>query len=102
MTTIETKLSNIRPRIEKISPIAGYAVLGFGILNVLLGIALAFYFARVASDVVILNYIFNYQFWGVLFFISGVMLLWGFYKNNWPLMRRWLTIALFFKFMWLI
>jgi hypothetical protein len=99
-TDIEKQLHQVRPRIEAISPIAGYGTLCFGIFNTLIGISLFTFTSRFGGEISILNVIFNYQFWGVMFFLGGLAMIYGYIRNDWNLMRWALVVALFFKSLW--
>lgn len=91
-----------RPRIEKVNRIAGWGTLVFGIFNMSLGVALFFFQARFSGGISVLNYIFNYQFWGMAFFLSGLALTTAFMANSWHMMRQVIAVMLTFKFIWLL
>lgn len=99
---ITQAIKEARPKLSVISPLVAKIVLGFGVINVLLGIGLATTKAQLASPLVIAPNTGAFQLWGALFFVLGVLMLWGYWRNNWKFLRHTFVIGILFKFMWAV
>lgn len=102
MDDISHSIKEARPRLSKVSPLAAKIVLGFGIVNILLGLGLASTQARLATSLVIAPNQFAYQAWGAAFTFLGILMLLGYYHNEWKFMRQTFIIGMAFKFAWAI
>ena len=101
MQNIEKELSKVRPHIKLVNPVVARGIYGFGIFNILLGISLFFQQSRFEGNVVILNFLLDFQLWGFIFFALGCYMLYAYHSNKWEGMRRSQLIAVFFKSVWL-
>lgn len=88
------------PLLKKVNGLLNLGVIAFGWFNLVLGAAL---YSQSAStvDFFIINEVFTYQFWGIMFFVGGLSLLVGHLMNWWAVMRQTILFLLFTKFMWL-
>lgn len=88
------------PRIKQVNGLLNLGVLSFGWFNLVLGASL-FFQASSTNEFFIINEVFTYQFWGIVFFIGGISLLVGHLLNYWTWMRWTILGLLFTKFIWL-
>lgn len=101
-TDIQKVIRNVRPKLKFVSPLSYSIIWGFGIFNIALGLALTqLPYPTPQPTLVIINEIFGYLFWGVLFTVLGVLKLYFIKRNDWANIRRSLIIALLFKAIWL-
>jgi len=99
---LKKKIETARPHISLISPITGWIVLGFGWLNVLLGIGLYNSPQSSTQRLVVVNHILTLKVYAALFMVLGLVMLYGYVRNNWSLMKKSLVAGLFIKATWLI
>lgn len=99
---IAQAIKEARPKLKRVSPLVAKIVIGFGVINILLGIGLATTQASLATPLVVAPEQFYYQLWGFLFFTLGVAMLWLYARNSWRGMRYTFVIGMCFKFMWAI
>lgn len=89
------------PRLKNISRPAAWNTLTFGVFNLALGLGLLSTTAYTLTEFFIIQGFFNEQFWGVCFFIIGVIMLGAYFTNRWQTMRQINVLALFLKLFWL-
>jgi len=94
-------MKNKTPRLSQVEPIISKLMIAFAIFNLVLGIGLFSLSARTLNFFIV-NDVFNEQFWGGVFFATGIAMLVGFIINNWKLMRFSLVVGLALKFFWLL
>lgn len=95
-------IKEARPRLSRVSPLVAKIVLGYAVVNVLLGVSLAITTARLSTGLVIAPTQFAFQVWGVLFTILGIALFYTYWKNSWKGMRGLFVVGMCFKFAWTI
>lgn len=100
MTTIKQQIRQARPKLKDVSPLAAAIVVGFGIMNIVLGLGLITSRVRTV-DLMIINQFTTYEVWGVIFAAVGLASLIGFAVNSWKTMRVMLVIGVFLKMWWL-
>lgn len=88
------------PDLKEVNGLLNLTVIAFGFFNLILGACL-FVQSAVTKDFFIINDLFTYQVWGVVFFSGGLSLLIGRWLNYWTMMRQTLLFLLFTKFIWL-
>lgn len=74
MSEIKQKIRQARPRLRDVSPLAASIDIGFGIMNVILGFGLFTLRAR-TMNLLVINDLMTYQFWGIVFGLLGVAML---------------------------
>lgn len=82
-------------------PLISYIMKGFVAFNIILGIGLFSNVARTAQFFII-NEIFTYQFWGVLFFINGLVQLYTLIRHNDKLIRISLMSGMVLQTFWMV
>lgn len=102
--SIEKQLQAARPRLAVASPLAFWIVMIFGVFNILLGLSFVFALdqGRFTASLLIVNNIFSYDRWGMIFIVLGVVKLFSLYTNNWNLSRNSLFIGVAIKAGWAI
>lgn len=99
MHEVKQKLKELRPNLRLVAPLTWSIILGFGILNVVLGISLMYY--PLGRSISIVSTYTPMWLYGVLFAVLGVAMLLNLYKNNWRWLRRLLLIGLLLKAIWM-
>lgn len=104
MTNIEKQIQKARPRLRTVTPLAYWIIIVYAFFNILLGISLflAIDQSRISSPLLIVNDVFSYKFWGVLFIAVGTLKLFALKTNNWNLSRRSLLVGISIKAAWAI
>lgn len=100
MSEIKQKIRQARPRLRDVSPLGASIVIGFGIMNVILGFGLFTLRAR-TMNLLVINDLMTYQFWGVIFGLLGVAMLLAYWINSWTRLRQALIVGVFLKSWWL-
>jgi len=82
-------------------PLISYIMKGFVAFNIILGIGLFSNVAR-TTQFFIINEIFTYQFWGVLFFVNGLIQLYTLIQHNNQLIHISLMSGMILQTFWMI
>lgn len=104
MTNIEKQLQHARPRLKLVSPLAHWTVLVMAWFNILLGSAMLLVLDHriFSSPLLIVNDVFTFQFWGILFLGLGLLKLWSLKINDWRLSRNTLLLGVAVKAAWMV
>jgi hypothetical protein len=103
MTEINKRIQEARPNLRLVSPLAAAIVLGYGVVNIALGVGLFFYVnPSPDSTFAIITAWTPFQLWGVVFLALGLFKLYTLYKNDWVNMRRSLIVGILIKSVWFI
>lgn len=102
--TTSTQLAKARPTLRIVSPLSHYFVLIMAVFNILLGLTLIYGIDRnrLSASLIIVNNIFSYTFWGVVFITIGLIKLYALKTNNWGLSRKTLLLGVSVKAMWAV
>lgn len=100
MPKANSKIKFIEPKLRAVRPKSALAMKIFGTLNVVLGFSLYFQTARTHPSFFIINHLLDYQFWGVIYFSVGVLMLSSYIFNSWAIMRWSLLASLAIEFYW--
>lgn len=98
MTDIKKQLNNARPALSNVSPIVFKLTWAFVPLNILIGLALVFQ-KTVAQPPLITQSVPNAA-WAVSFLGIATFLTYSLIVNDWQLLKRTMTFALFLKAVW--
>lgn len=101
---VAKEIKDARPSLRIVSPLAYWIILIFGVFNILLGttLYLALDQKRFTASLIIVNDVFTFQFWGLLFVTIGLLKLFSLYRNNWKLARNTLLMGISVKAAWAI
>lgn len=99
---ITQTIKEARPKLSVISPLVAKIVLGFAVVNILLGWGLAAKVARLDTSLVISPSQFTFQLWGGAFILLGIAMLVTYALNQWKAMRATFVVGMAFKFAWAI
>ena len=99
---LQRQLRHARPSLKLVSPLAHAVVLIFGLFNLFLGISLIFAIDqdRITSPLIIVNDVFNFRFWGIVFILLGSFKLASLKWNSWTASRRSLLLGVAVKSAW--
>lgn len=102
--SLEHQIKAARPRLKTVSPLAHWIVIALAAFNIVFGLSLftAFDANRYSAPLLIVNNIFTYQFWGLVFMGLGVLKIYSVYTNNWTLARNSLIGGVSVKAAWAI
>lgn len=83
---------------------AHWTILVMAAFNILLGASLFLLIdaGRVSAPLIIVNSLFTYKFWGVVFIAIGLLKMYALYSNKWELARASLMIGVSVKAMWAV
>ncbi len=101
-TKVKKELRVARPRLKLVSPLAHTVVMIFGLFNLFLGISLllAIDHNRVTSPLIIVNDVFSFRFWGIVFILLGIIKLLTLRLNSWSASRKSLLLGVAVKSAW--
>lgn len=96
------ELLQARPRLKLVSPLAHWTVMIMAIFNFFLGASLLFLVdqSRFSAPLIIVNDLFTYKFWGVVFIAIGLMKVYALKTNRWELARASLIVGVAVKAAW--
>ena len=99
---LQKQLRHARPSLKLVSPHAHAIVLIFGLFNIFLGLSLilAIDQDRITAPLIIVNEVFNFRFWGIVFIALGAIKLVSLKFNSWSLSRRSLLLGMAIKSAW--
>lgn len=99
MSDINRKIKEARPRLQTIAPLSSSITTGFAIFNIVLGAGLMFQKARTVEFFIVNDFL-NYQIWGAIFMLLGVVMGTALIMNSWRITRWSLLIGIFLKLWW--
>ena len=99
MQEIKQQIKELRPSLRSVAPLTWSIILGFGILNLVLGASLIYY--PLGQPVAIITPVTPLAFYGWLFIVLGVLMLYHLWRNNWKWLRRLLILGVLIKSIWL-
>lgn len=104
MTNVKAELKQARPKLSLVSPLSYWVVKVMGLFNILLGTSFLFTLDedRFTASLLIVNDVFTFKFWGIVFISLGLVKLYSLYANNWKLSRNSLLIGVFIKAAWMV
>jgi hypothetical protein len=103
MTDIAKKIREVRPKLKTVSPLTAAIMLGYGVINILLGLGMLVYVnPSPDAQFAIINDVVTFQVWGIIFILLGLTKLYGYFKNDWKLMKVSLVLGLVVKATWAI
>ena len=104
MNETHKSILHARPKLRTVSPLAYWITFILAVFNVILGVSLfvSFDAHRIATPLIIVNDLFTYQFWGVIFASLGVFKFWALFTNNWKMARQSLIMGVVLKATWAI
>lgn len=99
---LHKELQKARPKLRQVTPLAHAVLLVYAFFNIFLGISLFVTIdqSRITAPLLIVNNVFNYKFWGVMFVVLGLTKLFALKTNNWDLSRKSLLFGVAIKAAW--
>ena len=95
-------IKQARPKLSLVSPLVSKIIIGFIVMNILLGISLIAKLGYITNGLVIAPNEFVFQLWGGVFIVLGITKLFAYLRNNWQMLRYILVIAVFIKIIWML
>jgi len=104
MTTIEKQIQKARPKLKTVTPLVHWVITVYAYFNIIFGLSLFFAIdqTKISASLLIVNDIFSYKFWGVVFIIIGIIKLFALKTNNWKLSRQSLLLGVSIKAAWAV
>ena len=103
MTEIEKRIRQARPKLKLVSPLAAAIIMGYGFVNLALGLGLWIYVNPTPdSTFAVITPLTSFHFWAVVFTVLGVFKLYSYFRNDWSKMRLSLIIGVLIKSIWFI
>lgn len=104
MTDLQKQLRQARPKLKVVSPLAYWIMLSLATFNVVFGsvLFLALDQNRLSAPLLIVNEVFTYQFWGLIFIGLGLLKFFSLWANNWNLARNTLLMGVTVKITWAV
>jgi hypothetical protein len=101
---IERKIRKAQPRLRKARPLPFWIILIFAFFNIAIGISLYLSFDadRITASLLVVNELFTFKAWGIVFVGVGLVKLYSLITNNWILARHSLLLGVFIKSAWAI
>jgi hypothetical protein len=98
MRQVKQKIKDLRPPLRVVAPMTFYITVGFGVLNLVLGLALIN--TPESGGLAIVGKYTPMWLYGVLFLVLGIFGLAVVYKNDWKWIRRTLIMGMLYKSIW--
>lgn len=104
MSNLKHQLRKARPSLKMVSPLAHWTVMIMAVFNILLGASLLLLIDqnRLSAPLIIVNSLFTYKFWGIVFITIGVMKIYALLSNRWGLARLTLMLGVSVKAAWAV
>ena len=104
MNDTKKSIQHARPKLRIVSPLAYWNVFILASFNVILGttLFLALDQHRLRTSLLIINDLFTFQFWGIVFLLLGIFKFWALFTNNWHKARASLLAGVVLKSSWAI
>lgn len=100
MSSLTTQLRRARPRLRVVAPLTWSICWGYVVVNLLIGVGLYLTY-RPSSQILIINNVFTYQVWGIIFIALSLAKAYGLVTNRWSLVKNMLISGLLVKAFWL-
>lgn len=97
---VSKKIRQARPRLRDVAPLTTAIVVGYAFMNTTLGVLLFLTQAR-TRNLVVVNDVLTYQFWGTCFVILGLAMFIALKMNVWSVIKKTLIVGVFLKSWWL-
>ena len=95
-------IKSARPRLSLVSPLVAKIIIGFIVMNILLGVSLVSKLGYITNGLVIAPNEFVFQIWGGVFILLGITKLIAYVRNDWKTLRMILVMAVFIKIIWML
>lgn len=104
MTNIEKQIQKARPSLKLVSPLSYLIVATMAVFNIILGLSFLLLIdqSRFSAPLLIVNEIFTFNFWGVVFIAIGMLKLYSLVHNDWNLARKSLILGVSVKAAWTV
>lgn len=101
---LKREIRKARPSLRLVSPMSFWFIFVMGVFNLILGASLFFTIdqGRVSAPLIIVKDFLTYQFWGVVFFVLGLVKLGTLKYNSWKWARRSLIFGVSLKSAWMV
>lgn len=102
MKDVRKSIQHARPKLRLVSPLAYWIIFILGFFNIALGGSFLFTLDRFTNSLLIVNDVFTFQMWGLVFIGLGILKLYSLWANKWSLARTTLLIGVTVKAAWAI
>lgn len=104
MTTLEKQIKQARPSLKMVTPLVHWVITIYAYFNIIFGLSLFFAIdqTKISASLLIVNGVFSYKFWGIVFILIGIIKLFALRTNNWDLSRKSLLLGVSIKAAWAV
>lgn len=98
------KIRAARPTLKLVTPLSYRIIWIMALFNILLGSSMLIGIdsERVSASLIMVNELFSFRFWGIVFIGIGLLKFYALKTNNWELSRRSLLVGVAIKAAWSI
>lgn len=97
------QLDKLHPRLRALAPMSFWVTSVYATLNMAIGGTFLVAFHQVdRTDLIIVNTVTTFQFWGVVFVLLGLGKYWALYHNRWASTKRLMLAGVAVKTTWAI
>ena len=103
-SSLKEQIRQARPSLRMVSPLAHWTVMTMAVFNLLLGASLLTLVdqTRLSAPLIIVNDLFTYKFWGIIFILIGFLKIYALVSNRWELARTSLFVGVSVKAAWAV
>lgn len=98
---LQQAIKEARPPLSVVAPLTNAICRGYVAVNIAIGLGMILLYAP-TTDIVIVNNLFTFDFWGAVFIILGLTQWWGLHKNDWQFSKFSLLLGLAVKSCWFV
>lgn len=103
-SSLKEQIRQARPSLRMVSPLAHWTVMTMAVFNLLLGASLLTLVDQtgLSAPLIIVNDLFTYKFWGIIFILIGFLKIYALVSNRWELARTSLFVGVSVKAAWAV
>lgn len=103
-SSLKEQIRQARPSLRMVSPLAHWTVMTMAVFNLLLGASLLTLVDQtgLSAPLIIVNDLFTYKFWGIIFILIGFLKIYALVYNRWELARTSLFVGVSVKAAWAV
>lgn len=96
MNSLRQQINQARPPLRAVAPLTSGIVLTFGLANLVMGSGMWW----LQAPSLLITSLTPWKLWAVIYFIMGLVMLYGHWRNDWGLMRGAMIVGVLVKLLW--